>query len=88
MKREQGWHDFCIAGWNVGGSIERKLNDQEVCHRLRRYDFIFIAETHTKREWRLDLMDDFFFPERPIRWQSWGRGLVFKKEARRTGERI
>lgn len=61
MKREQGWNDFCIAGWNVGGSIERKLNDQEVCHRLRRYDFIFIAETHTKREWRLDLMDDFSF---------------------------
>ena len=48
-----------VLGWNVGGSIEQTLNDNAILPRLRREDFIFIAETHTKRIWNLDLTNDF-----------------------------
>jgi len=47
------------VGWNVGGSIEETLNANDILPRLRRVDFIFIAETHSKRSWKLDIIDDY-----------------------------
>ena len=46
-------------GWNVGGGLVRKLNDQVVASILSREHFVFISETQTQRMWKLRLRQNF-----------------------------
>lgn len=43
----------------MGGSLERTLNDNDIIPRLRREDFIFICETHSRKSWKLELAKQF-----------------------------
>lgn len=39
--------------------MERTLNDNDIIPRLRREDFIFISETHSRKNWNLELAKHF-----------------------------